>query len=48
MGGWLKILGWIVLAVVLGGAAWWYRAAILTAIGGMLDALRDLWARLFG
>ena len=48
MGGWLKILGWIVLAVVLGGAAWWYRAAILTAIGGMLDALRELWARLFG
>ena len=47
MGGWLKILGWIVLAVVLGGAAWWYRAAILTAIGGMLDALRELWARLF-
>ncbi len=48
MGGWLKILGWIVLAVVLGVAVWWYRAVILTAIGGMLNALRELWARLFG
>ena len=47
VGGWLKVLGWIVAAIVLGGGLWWYRHAILAGIGALLERLRELWRGLF-
>lgn len=44
---WLKVLGWAVLALVVGTAVWWYRAALWGALAGLIERLRDLWARLF-
>lgn len=47
-GGWLKAIGWILLAVVLAVAVWWYREAIAAALRGLLEAIARLWERLFG
>ena len=47
VGGWLKVLGWIMAAIVLGGGLWWYRHAILAGIGAVLERLRELLRGLF-
>jgi hypothetical protein len=47
-GDWLKMLGWLLLVIVLGVVAWWYRSAIAAALRGLLEALAAFWARLFG
>jgi hypothetical protein len=47
-GGWLKAIGWILLAIVLGVGAWWYRSAIGTAVRALLEAIAAFWERLFG
>lgn len=47
MGAWLKVLGWIITAIVLGAALWWYRHAIVAAMQGLLERLRELWSGLF-
>jgi hypothetical protein len=45
---WLKVVGWLFLAIVVCVAAWWYRQPLWAALTGLLERLRELWERLFG
>ncbi|NUQ62857.1 MAG: DUF4129 domain-containing protein [Pirellulales bacterium] len=50
-GWWVTLFRWLLYAVLAAVAlvwAWRNRQTVFAAIGGMLQALRDLWNRLFG